>query len=151
MFCRVTRVPCITGSGLWWSGIYCHQSPPWGHITHHTGHSIILSSSDPHIEMFPDPSQREAVWSWPSKSGLIEYGQCHLDIHVLAAQYDHIMYVTIKSLTMFMSHFLISLIHLDHLDLMKWPSDRTWDGYNCSFEGNTGNMTINPKSSVHKV
>ena len=33
--------------------------------------------------------------------------------------------VTIKSLTMFTSHFLISLIRLDHLDLMKWPGDRT--------------------------
>ena len=33
--------------------------------------------------------------------------------------------VTIKSFTMFTSHFLISLIRLDRLDLMKWPSDRT--------------------------
>ena len=54
----------------------------------------------------------------------VRFTSCHLDIHWYAA-HNMIMYVTIKSLTMFMSHFLISLIHLDHLDLMKLPGDRT--------------------------
>lgn len=146
MFCRVSRVPCIMGlaSGDLVFTVTSHHPGDTSHWTLH--HFVILRSSYKNVSRSITAwscliltVQVGVDWIWPIQS------------YLLAAQYDHIMYVTIKSLTMFMSHFLISLIHLDHLDLMKWPGDRTWDRYNCSFEGNTGNVTINPKSSVHKV